>query len=149
MIFWVSASLGMLLLCICVTHTFLLPLTINRQPSIMMLRQAAQALSRRLPTTARRSSPSFLATSSSVGIDNFVLTPVNLQSKRDIWVWGSPPSSPSSNRRGFADAVVDHEVTHDSHWSQFPMAPPDPIIGLTEVRAFFVVDIKVYTANII
>jgi len=116
----------------------------------MMLRQAAQALSRRLPTTARRSSPSsFLATSSSVGIDNFVLTPVNLQSKRDIWVWGSPPSSSSSNRRGFADAVVDHEVTHESHWSQFPMAPPDPIIGLTEVRAFSVVDFKVDTANII
>ena len=99
----------------------------------MILRQAAQALNRRLPTTARRSSPSFLAASSG-GIDNnFVLTSVNLQSKRGVWVSGSPPSS-SSNRRGFADAAVDNEVTHESHWSEFPMAPPDPIIGLTEVR---------------
>ncbi len=99
----------------------------------MILRQAAQALSRRLPTSARRSSPSFLAASSG-GINNDVLTSVNLQSKRDIWVWGSTPSTSSSNRRGFADAVVDNEMTHESHWSQFPMAPPDPIIGLTEVR---------------
>lgn len=102
----------------------------------MILRQAAQALSRRLPTTARRSSaPSFLAASTGGINNNFASTQVNLQSKRDIWVWGSPPSSSSSNnRRGFADAVVDNDVTHDSHWSQFPMAPPDPIIGLTEVR---------------
>ena len=97
----------------------------------MMLRQAAKAL--RLPATVpRRSSSSLLATSSSIGgIDNFVLTPVNVQSKRGKWVWGSPPSSSSSsNCRGFADAVVNSE----SHWTNFPMAPPDPIIGLTEVR---------------
>ena len=107
----------------------------------MILRQAAQALSRRLPATAgaRRTSPSLLASAS-------VLTPsasVNLQSKRDIWVWGSPPSS-SSNRRGFADAIVDNDINHESHWANFPMAPPDPIIGLTEVRDFYVLDIKIY-----
>ena len=99
----------------------------------MILRQAAQALSRGLPTTARRSAPSFLSASSG-GINDNVLTSVNLQSKRDIWVWGSTPSSSSSNRRGFADAVVDNEMARESHWSQFPMAPPDTIIGLTEVR---------------
>ena len=103
----------------------------------MILRQAAQALSRRLPATAaaRRTSPSLLASAS-------VLTPsVNLQSKRDIWVWGSPSSS-SSNRRGFADAIVDNEINHESHWANFPMAPPDPIIGLTEVRDFYMLDVK-------
>ena len=108
----------------------------------MILRQAAQALSRRLPATAtaRRTSPSLLASAS-------VLTPsasvnLQLQSKRDIWVWGSPSSS-SSNRRGFADAIVDNEINHESHWANFPMAPPDPIIGLTEVRDLYALDIKI------
>jgi hypothetical protein len=100
-----------------------------------MLRQAVQALNRRLPATSRRSSHSLLATSAIGRVD--ALTAVSLQSKRDIWIWGSPPSS-SSNRRGFADAVADNEVTSHSPWAHFPMAPPDPIIGLTEVRAFFV-----------
>lgn len=102
----------------------------------MMLRQAAQALSRRLHATTRRSSFSLLATTSSIGSVDAV-TAVRLQSKRDIWVWGSSPSSSSNNRRGFADAVADNEVTSDSPWAHFPMAPPDPIIGLTEVSAFF------------
>jgi len=97
----------------------------------MMLRQAAQALSRKLPATTRRSSFSLLATTSSIGSVDAV-TAVRLQSKRDIWVWGSSPSSSSNNRRGFADAVADNEVTSDSPWAHFPMAPPDPIIGLTE-----------------
>ena len=147
-----ALSVGIGMQCICrlllIAMSTIVRLINYRQPSIMILRQAAQALSRRLPATARRTSPSLLLSSSSVGIDNFVLTPsVNLQAKRDIWVWGSPPSS-SGNRRGFADAVVDNEHPHESHWAQFPMAPPDPIIGLTEVRDY-VLDIKVSTSNIL
>ena len=100
----------------------------------MILCQATRALGRRLHATAPRGSPSLLATSSTSNIDSFV--PTSALSKRDIWVWGSPPSN-SSNRRGFADAVADNEMTHDSHWAQVPQAPPDPIIGLTEVRASY------------
>lgn len=39
-------------------------------------------------------------------------------------------TSTSSSRRGFADA------TTGSPWEKFTMAPPDPIIGLTEVCLF-------------
>lgn len=90
----------------------------------MIFRQAAQVLSRRLPAT-RKATSSLLATTS-------VCTDVvHLQTKRDIWIWGSSPSSSTSTNRGFADAAV--ETASDSHWAHFPMAPPDPIIGLTEV----------------
>lgn len=105
----------------------------------MIFRQAAQALlSRRIHSTARKSSSLLATSSSSVCIDKKVSL-VNAQSKRDIWIWASSPSSSSSTTpgRGFADAVVDNnEVASDSPWAHFPMAPPDPIIGLTEVSVF-------------
>ena len=40
-----------------------------------------------------------------------------------------------SYTRGFASAAasaVQEDTIHNSPWSTFPMAPPDPIIGLTE-----------------
>lgn len=94
----------------------------------MIFRQAAQVLSRRLPATRKATSSSLLATTS---ICTDVVHSPHLQMKRDIWIWGSSPSSSTSPNRGFADAAV--ETASDSHWAHFPMAPPDPIIGLTEV----------------
>ena len=94
----------------------------------MIFRQAAQVLSRRLPASTRKATSSLLATTS---VCTDVVHSPHLQMKRDIWIWGSSPSSSTSPNRGFADAAV--ETASDSHWAHFPMAPPDPIIGLTEV----------------
>ena len=95
----------------------------------MIFRQAAQVLSRRLPATRKATSSSLLATTS---VCTDVVHSPHLQMKRDIWIWGSSPSSSRSPNRGFADAAA-VETASDSHWAHFPMAPPDPIIGLTEV----------------
>jgi hypothetical protein len=50
-------------------------------------------------------------------------------------------STSSTTRRGFADVVV--AGTASSHWENFTMAPPDPIIGLTEV-CYYVIYLYFY-----
>lgn len=61
-------------------------------------------------------------------------------------------STSSTTRRGFADVVV--AGTASSHWENFTMAPPDPIIGLTEVcycviylYFYYLFDLGVYYQN--
>lgn len=50
-------------------------------------------------------------------------------------------STSSTTRRGFADVAV--AGTASSHWENFTMAPPDPIIGLTEV-CYYVIYLYFY-----
>lgn len=49
-----------------------------------------------------------------------------------------------SPHRGLADAAAATAVGSTSHWANFNMAPPDPIIGLNEVSFFFVTSSAAY-----
>ena len=65
--------------------------------------------------------------------------------RNNVRVWPttltSLPSSGDDNfstrtpttRRGFAGAAANSDRPRPSPWANFEMAPPDPIIGLTEV----------------
>ena len=47
--------------------------------------------------------------------------------------YNNSAQTPTNTYRSFADAAVSTSDDRASHWAHFPQAPPDPIIGLTEV----------------
>ncbi len=130
----------------CRSHSFLKtssssrPAALTKQPSelrskqtMIFLRQATQTIVRRVafaaPVSAARSSPFCNAVASLATVaGSSVASPFHAASP-------APCHSSAMPSRGFADAaaVTTEQGGHSSPWKNFPMAPPDPIIGLTEV----------------
>lgn len=89
---------------------------------MIFLRPAAQTLLRRATSSS--------ATVAAVRTRNAVVAPT-ASSLLVAGNYSARPSTPAS-RRGFADAATPATDAKLSPWTDFHMAPPDPIIGLTE-----------------
>ena len=88
---------------------------------VMLLLVLAQALLARRPPTTRREPRSGGAAASAA---RRVIVPAS----------SALLSTCTDARRGFADAAAPSTDAAASPWAAWPAAPPDPIIGLTEVR---------------
>lgn len=99
----------------------------------MILHRAAAALSRRVASAASSGSVSSVAVRAAVAsAQGCVTSSTNGVASRSFAESSAIASTERRNQRSFSTAAA--EASDGSPWSEFPMAPPDPIIGLTEVR---------------
>lgn len=97
----------------------------------MIFQRAATALSRRAVPAASSSTVAPVAARAAVAsTQGGVTTSTHFASSRRSFAESSAIAS--FRQRNFSTAAA--ESTDGSPWTDFPMAPPDPIIGLTEVR---------------
>ena len=93
---------------------------------ILFLRPATQPLLQRVARSSLLSTSANLVRDRSTTIASPALLIISLSSKTSTIT--------ASQQRSFADAAISIEPSGSaSPWKEFAMAPPDPIIGLTEV----------------
>jgi len=101
----------------------------------MMLHRAAAAL-RAASATSSRSAASTAARAIATSVQGAATSSANNNVVSRSFAESSE-IAPSINqpRSNFSTSAA-VEASDGSPWSDFPMAPPDPIIGLTEVRGY-------------